>query len=182
MTEVTLSDQDVDQIIMDELGSNDDDAFIDAGTAKTGRKCKLTPQVEQDIIDCLNAGNFLTVAIEFAGVDKSTFYKWNKKGLEHPRSKYGKFRDRVRKAIRTAEVRNVSVINNAAQNGNVDAAKFWLSRKCYKRWGDKSKVELDTGDAGKITVRYSNDWQKPKVTEERSGDSSTAGTPSTDSV
>lgn len=157
------SDEEIDAQIDDELGQSDDDAFL--AKPHPGRPQKLTPEVEADIIMALNAGNFIVVAVEYAGIDKSTFYKWCERGRRSPKSKYGKFLEKVRKAIRTNEVRNVAIVSRAAEGGNVQAAQWLLTKKNYKRWGDKSKLQVEDTADKLVTVRYVNDWKKNDVIE-----------------
>lgn len=176
-----ITDQEIDALMEEELAADDDDAFvIRTSRKKRGRREKLTPQIQFDIVNALAAGNFITVAVEFAGIDRATFYLWCKKGREHPRSKYGKFLAEVRHAVRQAEVAFVSQMTKAALNGNTDALKFMLTHKYYVRWGDKAKVEIGAGKDTKIVLEYTNAWNKPTVVESDNGEgSSPAGTPDT---
>lgn len=161
-----VSDEAIDQIIEEELNAEDNEAIVEVPAKnKGGRPPKLTDEVQKDILSALYAGNYVNVAVEYAGIHKSTFYLWCKLGREKPRSKYGKFLTEVRKAIRAAEVNYVAILQQAAKNGNVDAVKFWLSRKNPRRWGEKSKIELDQTVDTSVVVKYVDDWRKADVKE-----------------
>jgi len=50
---------------------------------------KLTPEVQQKIVDAIRLGNYIETAAAYAGISKSTLYDWLKKG---GRARSGKYR------------------------------------------------------------------------------------------
>jgi transposase-like protein len=42
----------------------------------TGRHCKLTPELQADIVRRVAAGNYPAVAAKSAGIARTTFYRW----------------------------------------------------------------------------------------------------------
>lgn len=120
---------------------------------KTGRPTKLTPDVQDRIIQALQAGNYQDVACRFAGIAPATFYRWMEQG-EDPDADpiYGEFREAVERAKSVAEVRSVAIIQQAAQNGTWQAAAWYLERSAAKRWGRQERVEHSGPEGGPITL------------------------------
>jgi hypothetical protein len=111
-----------------------------------GRPTKLTAELRDTILDAIKLGNYASVAAQFAGIDKRTFFTWMKNGLEGKAPVYVQFRKAVKEAEALAEARAIQIIAEAAMD-NWQAAAWYLSRKHGRRWGDKSKHEI-TGDKG----------------------------------
>jgi len=101
-------------------------------------KTKLTPELQEQIIKIIKAGNYIKTACEAVGIDESTFYKWGKRAgkKEEP---YFQFFQSVKRAESEAIIRNVITIQNAAKK-SWQAAAWFLERKDYERWGRKELV------------------------------------------
>lgn len=112
------------------------------------RPTKLTPEVQERIITALRAGNYQDTAAAYAGIDESTFYRWMERGLAEPESDYGEFRKAVIKAKSDAEVRDLYLIDQAAQSGSWQAAAWKLERKFPHKWGRVNRTEI-SGPEGK---------------------------------
>jgi hypothetical protein len=136
--------------------------------AKTkGRKVTPAddPRVKR-LIEALQAGNYLEHACDFAGIGKSTVYRWLdrgqqeseniEQGMKPTRSEatYLELWDAIKKARGEATVRNVAVINNAARSGTWQAAAWWLERTSPQQFGRFNRVEVtgDNGEAIKVSV------------------------------
>jgi len=59
---------------------------------------QLTPELEKRIVAQIRAGSYPHVAAEAAGVPRSLFSAWLKKGQEQERGRYRQFTIRVREA------------------------------------------------------------------------------------
>lgn len=105
-----------------------------------GRPTKLTPELQESIVNAIRAGNYMETAAQYAGVSKQNLYIWLKKGNDSETGIHAAFRDAVEKALAEAEVRDVSVIGKAALN-NWQAAAWRLERKNHARWGRKDKID-----------------------------------------
>ena len=106
-----------------------------------GRPTKLTPEVQDRIIEALRAGNYQDTAAAYAGVSRTAFYRWMEQGAQDDAPAiYRDFRDAVEKARSEAEVRNVALIQRAAQEGTWQAAAWFLERSFQQRWGRKQEV------------------------------------------
>ncbi|MCS1351159.1 hypothetical protein [Mechercharimyces sp. CAU 1602] len=98
------------------------------------RPTKLTPDVQQKILDAIRLGNYLETAAAYAGISKSTLYDWLRRGEREKSGRYKEFSDAVEKHLAEVEVRDLAVITRAAQE-NWRAAAWRLERKFPDRWG-----------------------------------------------
>ncbi len=113
-----------------------------------GRKPKLTAEVQEKIIAAIRAGNYASVAAEYAGISERTFYNWLQWGQERGRGPYFHFLQAVKTAERESEVRAVAIIQKHMDD-NWQAAMTYLERKHPSRWGrrDRLKIEIDPREA-----------------------------------
>ena len=47
-----------------------------------GKPTKLTPKLQQTIVNAITAGNYVEAACGFAGIKKQTHYNWMNRGKE----------------------------------------------------------------------------------------------------
>lgn len=118
-----------------------------------GRRTKLTPEVQERIVSALRAGNYMDTAAQYAGIGESTLHRWIATGREEDAPEiYKEFREAVERARAEAEVRNVHLIQQAAQGGTWQAAAWFLERSHPGKWGRREKVEMSGPDGGPITL------------------------------
>lgn len=111
-----------------------------------GRKTKLTKQLQDRIIEHIRNGNYPSISAQLEGVAESTYYSWMKKGREAKRKNiYREFHDAVREAEAFSEAYHVNLVRKRADQGDLGASKFFLSRKFPERWGKKSTVGVYAG-------------------------------------
>lgn len=117
------------------------------------RPSKLTPAVQERIIQALQAGNYVETAARYAGVAPTTFYRWMEQGEQDGANPlYREFRDAVESARAQAEVRSIALIQQAAQNGTWQAAAWFLERSHPHRWGRFQRTEVSGRDGGPVEV------------------------------
>ncbi|MDQ0417577.1 transposase-like protein [Croceifilum oryzae] len=116
-----------------------------------GRPEKLTPEIQQKIVDSLRMGNYIETAAAYSGISKSTLYDWLKKGAREENGKYKNFSDAVQKAMAEAEMRDVAVISQASKE-NWQASAWRLERKYPNRWGRKTQHEISGKDGKPIEI------------------------------
>lgn len=119
------------------------------------RPTGLTAELQVRIVDAIKAGNYTEVAAEAAGVSKRTYYYWMERGRKEaerleqnpsarPRKSeapFLQFFQAVKQAKAEAELRDLSIISNAARSGNWQAAAWKLERSHPERWGKKETTE-----------------------------------------
>lgn len=96
-----------------------------------GRKCKLTPEVQDAIVKALNVGATKEMACGYAGISEHTFYDWLRKA-ETGREPFAQFAQVVKKAEHHAVVGWLAFIETAARAGNWQAAAWKLERRYPK--------------------------------------------------
>jgi hypothetical protein len=129
---------------------------------ENGRPSKLTQEVHTRIVAAIQRGSYVETAAQLAGINKVTYYDWLKRGQavqamldeahedEQPDisthdANCANFSNAVFRAMAEAEVRDVTAIDNAAQQGTWQAAAWKLERKHHSRWGRKVAVTDEQG-------------------------------------
>ena len=102
---------------------------------KRGRKCTYSLEKADLIIKYLEAGNTKKASYEALGIDAMTFYRWVQK--------YENFANRIKEAEARAEIRNVAIINKAAQT-SWQASAWWLERRRKEDYGKKEQLDVTT--------------------------------------
>ena len=119
--------------------------------AKMGRPCKLTLELQNQIVDAIKAGAYVETAAAYAGVSKVTLYDWMKRRRRDEGKKFVDFLNAVEKALAASEIRDVMTITKAADL-HWQAAAWRLERKNPSRWGRRNHVELTGSDGGPVSL------------------------------
>jgi len=137
--------------------------------AEKGRKTKLTPELQEEILKYLSADNYFETTCWAVGITPQTGYNWLKRGERESAGIFREFYVAVKKAEAKAEIINVAYIKAGSDNWQ---SRAWiLERKFWKRWGKKEKHEI-TGEDGKpLEVKgyihiSPDDWDKSAPGEE----------------
>ena len=143
------------------------------------RPTKLTPDVHAAIVNAILAGNYAETAARYAGVTPATFYNWTARGREAKQGIYFEFFDAIEKAKAQAEVRDVAIIERAA-NDTWQAAAWMLERKFPARWGRTDRAELtgknggpiqhEIGAADELLTRITDIVERRKANQDHPGD------------
>ena len=119
--------------------------------AKTGRRSKLTPELQDKIVKVIRAGNYACVAAEFACIGETTFYRWLEQGEAEESGPYREFREAVKSAEREAEIRAVATVQGH-MGKSWQAAMTFLERKFPQRWGRRLDVTSGGNEISRIEV------------------------------
>jgi hypothetical protein len=123
-------------------------------TKKGRRVSKLQDPKVQLLIQALDEGNYIEIACSYAGLAPSTVYRWLERGRAERASQelgidpdpneaeYLELCESVEKARATAVLRNVSIIQTAANTGQWQAAAWWLERSMPNQYGRKIQAEV----------------------------------------
>jgi hypothetical protein len=112
------------------------------------RKTKLTPQVQEAIVQALTLGAVHAHACAYAGIDHATFYRWLQKG-EAGLAPYREFYEGVKRAEARSVVGWLAKIEAAANAGHWQAAAWKLERRYPHVWG-RRQVITHTGEDGPV--------------------------------
>ena len=103
------------------------------------RPTGLTPAVQERICTAIRAGAPPETAAVYAGIGKSTYYAWMRRG-ERGTGPFVEFREAIKKALADFEVRNVTIVQQAAP-ADWKAAMPLLERRFPERWGRRDRVD-----------------------------------------
>jgi hypothetical protein len=130
--------------------------------ASIGRPSKLTKKIQDEIVATILRGAYIETAAAVAGINKTTFYDWLKRGrqvintLEQAAEGQqpdisahdidcAKFANAIEKASAASELADVELVTSAAESGNWQASAWKLERKHHQRWGRKVAVTDHAG-------------------------------------
>jgi len=105
-----------------------------------GRKTKLTPELQEEIVKRIRAGNYIRVACQAVGISHTSYFDWLKKG-EEGISPYAEFLDAVQKAESEAHVNYVAIVASHAPT-QWQAAAWWLERRFPQLWGRRDRLDI----------------------------------------
>lgn len=114
----------------------------------SGRKSKLTKELIAESSQLIRAGNYAQTVCDYLGIHKSTWYKWMVEGEVAKSGLKREFFDSIKKAEATAEIRNVNIVQKAAED-DWKAAMSYLARKFPDKWGRKESMKADITHSGK---------------------------------
>ena len=123
-----------------------------------GRKTKLTPEVQEIIVDGINAGLTLVLTCARAGVTYATFYRWLEKGEAAKSGVFCEFFDAVSRAKADSALRLVSQITLQAPT-DWRAAAFLLERRFPDDYGKRSEVTGKDGGPVKVETKTQHVFQ-----------------------
>jgi hypothetical protein len=92
------------------------------------RPTKLTPELQQSIVDRIVAGNFPEFAAQSLGIGKSTYYAWTKRGRKTSRGRYREFLEAIKKAKAVDQVENVLFVKRGMKGGQLVERKTVTKR------------------------------------------------------
>ncbi len=119
------------------------------------RRAKLTKELIEEAYKLVSEGNYDKDVYPILGVSKAAWYRWLQEGEVAKSGLKRDFVDAIKKAEKEAIIKNVAVIQKAAEEGNWQAAAWWLERKYFQDWGRKEKVDLAADKDGfKLVIEY----------------------------
>lgn len=135
----------------------------------SGRKTKLTEEVQTQFTGLIAQGIFVRQACEFVGISEQTIYNWMARGsaeilrLENDskakpikkEAPYVSFFQQVKKAENTSEIRSVTQWQNAIKDGDWRAAKDFLARRFPDRWSPR--IEITGAEGAPVQVNMNVD-------------------------
>ena len=132
--------------------------------AKPGRRQLLNDDIQEKIVAAVRAGSYLDDASALAGIGRSTLFLWLSEGRDaQAKAENGlaltnreksclEFMDAVESARAEAQLRNVAIIQRAANEGTWQAAAWFLERTNPRKWGRHETVEVGVADDRPVEV------------------------------
>jgi hypothetical protein len=134
-----------------------------------GRPTALTPDTRARFLDIVKKGNHLTTACAAVGIGTTTLYRWlehaddaddleaNGQPLTDAQQGYREFRDALRLARASAEMRAVSVIERAMEGGLVISERPLQNAEGEALYGPDGEVLYErtfTQPDGRLALNY----------------------------
>jgi hypothetical protein len=125
---------------------------------RPGRTPLLNAQTQDRIVSAVRAGSYLDDAAALAGIGRATLFEWLTRGrLADQKAQTGEkltdrerlyldFTDAVETARAEAQLRNVAIIQKAANEGTWQAAAWFLERTNPRKWGRHETVEIGVAE------------------------------------
>lgn len=108
-----------------------------------GRRSKYTPETVDKLTQAIRLGATYQLACDYAGITRETFYQWMKGKAD--------FSDAIKRAEGAASVTWLAKIEQAASDGNWQAAAWKLERRYPDQYG-RNRVELTGANGGPVRV------------------------------
>ena len=118
----------------------------------TGRKTKLSPDLQKRLLDAIAAGNYIHTACAAVGIGESTYFKWLERGRAGE-SPYREFIEALTRAEQQAIVSLVKIVRSHAI-GDWRAAAFLLERRQKKDWGRHETLDAT------VTTKLDEDLER----------------------
>ncbi|MGZ3423127.1 MAG: hypothetical protein ACXVEE_35020 [Polyangiales bacterium] len=113
-----------------------------------GRASRLTPKVQDRVVLAIRAGSSPEGAAQFAGIDRSTFYRWMEQGRAARSGPHKKFREAVEKAKADLETQVAAKLLKAINEGQFEFAIPFLERRYPELWGRRDTVKVEGSEGG----------------------------------
>lgn len=114
---------------------------------KHGRRTKLTPEMQANIVKLIKAGNYVETACNAVGISDVTYYNWLNRG-DDGEEPYLSFFKAIKKAEAMGETISIGIITKASLE-NWQAAAWRLERRNFQKWGRKAQVDVSVKDLDK---------------------------------
>tara|TARA_R100000808_G_scaffold25028_1_gene60619 strand:+ start:5570 stop:6040 length:471 start_codon:yes stop_codon:yes gene_type:complete len=99
----------------------------------TGRKSKLTPELQEKFCEGISLGMTYRLACGYVGIGETTFYRWLQEA-DQGHTAQREFREAIKAAEATGAAHSLVVIRRAAEEGSWQASAWLLERRhCYRR-------------------------------------------------
>ena len=105
-----------------------------------GRPSKLTPEVQEKIVQALHLCSHRKHAAEFAGIEERTFRRWMDRGKNPNDHEYAAFRAAVVEAEAKAKVMAMGCITKAARDGDWRPAAWLVERRAPEHYAPRSSL------------------------------------------
>lgn len=126
------------------------------GKKKMGRPTILTPEVEREIVEAIERGNYLKDACDLAGVSDTAVQEWITKGTrdlaEGVDSPYASFAVSLKKA--RARVGDLCLRDIRDRVKQWQAAAWFLERTRPQQFGPTQRIEHTGVDGGPIEMKH----------------------------
>lgn len=128
---------------------------------RVGRPCAIgQSDTVQELLEAIEAGNYLDTAAALAGISENTVRNWVKRG-EAGETPYDAFLRAVKRASAKAEAEEVGKVRRAGNDPRFWASSMtYLERKFPEKWGRRNESQ----DGPRVLVQIGVQTQDVSVT------------------
>lgn len=120
-------------------GDIEQEAAVLRAAQPLGRPSELTPELAETIVEILRGHAYRDTAARAVGIDRSTLWRWMKRGEEESEGLYFEFCNAVKRAEALAEA---DALKGLMYAGEWQALAWILERKFPDRYGKRNRAEL----------------------------------------
>lgn len=124
-----------------------------------GQPTKLTPALQEQLVNVLRTGVFIDAACHYVGIAPSTYYGWMDRGRKGDEP-YVEFLEAVEKARASATVRAITLVQKAAED-SWQAAAWYLERSHPDQYGRRTNIAGPNG--GPVQVETDEDERTERL-------------------
>lgn len=124
-----------------------------------GNPRALNDKKIDSICNLIRCGNYVKPSVQACDVNYNTFLSCMNKGKKGV-VPYEDWYYKVEQAKAEAEIGMVTRIHESAENGNVGADMWHLSRMFPNRWGQSKRIEAKVDNSQEIIIRKFSDVNK----------------------
>ena len=117
-----------------------------------GRRSKYTPETVDKLTQAIRLGATYRLACDYAGITEETFYQWRRSKSE--------FSDAIKEAEGKGALGWLAKIEQAASDGNWQAAAWKLERRYPDQYG-RNRVEITGPEGAPISITFSKIAEQP---------------------
>lgn len=106
------------------------------------RKSKITPEIINEVKDCIRLGMSYAATAGAIGITPDTFYNWmawGKEGKAPYASLYGSVREAEAHLMQDCLLK----LRKAADLGNIESIRFILERRFPRDWGKQENLNIN---------------------------------------
>ena len=100
------------------------------------------PELIQRLYQIIETGITVTKACAFIGISTSTYFSWMSLGRQETEGIYFEFRKNVLKAEAKCMLKNMMIVQKAAQEGKISAA-IWILENRFKMKNSEPEIEVN---------------------------------------
>jgi len=125
-----------------------------------GRPTKLTPEVQQMMANAIRANAYPETAATLAGINRETFYEWLKRGAKEESGPYREFSNTIKKALAEGQLRDLAVIDKAANGYDVEKTKTIIKGNVVETTTEKYREFAWQAAAWRLERRFPRLWSR----------------------
>lgn len=105
-----------------------------------GRHCLLTPELQQQLIKCIESGMYYDLACQTVGISRNAFWVWMKEGKVNKTPEKKAFHDAIKKAKGSCAKNALDMIK--AHSIKEWTAAAWLLERRFRKYYGKDAKDL----------------------------------------